>query len=61
MSATELATLWRIPVERVRVWAVRYDWPRTRTRPYRYDPLPAQETYERLADDPTARRVHGVD
>ena len=60
MSAAELATLWRIPVERVRVWAVRYDWPRTRTRPYRYDPVLAQETYERLAT-PQDRRVYGVD
>ena len=47
MSGPELAKVWRIPLGTVRRWASEDRWPRTRTRPVRYDPEAAQVSYER--------------
>ena len=49
MSAAELAAIWRIPVSTVRRWASEDAWPRTRTRPIRYDPDTAQDSHDRRA------------
>jgi hypothetical protein len=52
MQAKELAAIWRVPVGTVRYWASVEQWPRTITRPTRYDPQVAQDTYERRRPAP---------
>ena len=46
-TAPDLAALWRVPVGTVRRWASEDRWPRTVTRPVRYDPEYAQDSYDR--------------
>lgn len=46
-TGPQLAALWRVPLGTVRYWASVDHWPRTHTRPTRYDPEAAQASYER--------------
>lgn len=46
-TGPQLAALWRVPLGTVRYWASVDRWPRTHTRPTRYDPEAAQASYER--------------
>lgn len=46
LTGPQLSTLWRVPLGTVKRWAHEDSWPRTSTRPTRYDPDAAQRTYE---------------
>lgn len=47
LTADQLARLWRVPVGTVWRWASEDRWPRTRSRPTRYDPEAAQAGHDR--------------
>ena len=50
LTAADLARLWRIPLPTIWRWASEDQWPRTRTRPVRYDPDAAQASLDRRRD-----------
>ena len=47
LTGPQLAALWRVPVGTVKRWAHEDRWPRTLTRPTRYDPEAAQDGHDR--------------